>query len=48
MTRKAPPPDKFASFPYDGKILAYFAGAFEAVFVVMQPFCKIEKSISGF
>lgn len=38
-----PPPDKFASFPYDGKILAYFEGVFEAVFVVMQPFCHIEK-----
>lgn len=43
MNRKAPPPDRFASFPYDGKILAYFAGVFEAVFVVIQPFCKIEK-----
>lgn len=43
MSRKVPPPDKFASFPYDGKILAYFDGVFEAVFVVMQPFCQIEK-----
>lgn len=43
MNRKAPPPDRFASFPYNGKILAYFAGVFEAVFVDMQPFCKIEK-----
>lgn len=44
MTQRiAPPPDKFASFPYDGQILSYFDGVFEAVFVVMQPFCQVEK-----
>lgn len=42
-TRTSPPLDKFASFPYEGNILAYFQGVFDSVFVVMQPFCHVAK-----
>jgi len=42
-----PAPDVFASCPLDGKILEYYAGAFEAVYVSLNPFIKpisIEKA----
>lgn len=38
--RILPPPDAFATCPTDGKILEYYAGAFEAVFVLLHPFIK--------
>lgn len=34
--------DVFASFPYDGKLLAYFQGHFECVFIALQPFSRIQ------
>jgi hypothetical protein len=46
-TRRLPSPDVFASCPLDGKILEYYAGAFEAVYVSLNPFIKpisIEKA----
>jgi len=39
-TRTLPSPDVFASCPLDGKILSYYAGAFEAVYVSLNPFIK--------
>jgi len=39
-TRVLPPPDVFASCPLDGKILEYYAGTFEAVYVSLNPFMK--------
>jgi hypothetical protein len=39
-TRTLPPPDIFASCPLDGKILEYYAGTFEAVFVSLNPFVQ--------
>lgn len=39
--RILPPPDAFATCPTEGKILEYYAGAFEAVFVLLHPFIKI-------
>jgi hypothetical protein len=44
--RVLPTPDAFATCPNDGKILEYYAGVFEAVFVLLHPFIKavsIEK-----
>ncbi len=38
--RILPPPDAFATCPTDGKVLEYYAGAFEAVFVLLHPFIK--------
>ncbi len=38
--RRLPSPDIFASCPYDGKILEYYSGTFEAVLVVLHPFIK--------
>lgn len=35
-----PKPDKFASCPYEGKILSYYCDHFEAVFIVLHPFLK--------
>ena len=40
--RTLPQPDKFASCPYDGKILSYYAGFFEAVFIILPPFLRPE------
>src|ERR1700674_3848944 len=36
--RRLPSPDIFASCPYDGRILEYYSGTFEAVLVVLHPF----------
>jgi hypothetical protein len=44
--RILPTPDVFATCPSDGKILEYYAGTFEAVYVVLHPFIKA-VSISG-
>jgi hypothetical protein len=38
--RILPPPDAFATCPQDGKILEYYAGTFEAVYVLLHPFIK--------
>jgi hypothetical protein len=38
--RILPAPDAFATCPADGKILEYYAGTFEAVFVQLHPFIK--------
>jgi uncharacterized protein DUF2711 len=38
--RILPSPDVFASCPQDGKILEYYAGTFEAVYVSLNPFIK--------
>ncbi len=37
-TRILPSPDIFASCPLDGKVLAFYAGTFEAVYVSLNPF----------
>lgn len=34
--------DVFATFPYDGKLLAHFNGHFESIFIALQPFNWIE------
>lgn len=39
-TRVLPAPDIFASCPLDEKILEYYAGTFEAVYVLLSPFIK--------
>jgi hypothetical protein len=36
--RILPTPDAFATCPLDGRILEYYAGAFEAVYVLLHPF----------
>ena len=44
--RTLPPPDVFASCPLDGKVLEYYAGTFEAVYILLHPFVRpvsIEK-----
>ncbi len=38
--RVLPVPDVFATCPNDGKILEYYAGTFEAVYVLLHPFIK--------
>ena len=38
--RISPLPDAFATCPTDGKILEYYAGVFEAVFVLLHPFME--------
>jgi hypothetical protein len=38
--RIAPPPDTFATCPIDGKVLEYYAGVFEAVYILLHPFIK--------
>ena len=38
--RVIPPPDKFASCPYDGQVLEYFSGTFESVYVLLHPFLR--------
>ena len=42
--RVLPAPDKFASCPGDGKILGYYDGQFESVYVLLHPFLR-SKSI---
>src|SRR4051794_4391572 len=36
--RILPTPDVFATCPYEGKILEYYSGTFEAVYVLLHPF----------
>ncbi len=36
--RRLPPPDLFASCPYDGVILPYYAAHFESVYILLHPF----------
>lgn len=43
--RILPTPDVFATCPLDGKILEYYAGTFEAVYVLLHPF--IDASAFG-
>jgi hypothetical protein len=46
-TRVLPPPNIFASCPLEGNILRHYAGAFEAVYISLNPFIKpisIDKS----
>jgi len=38
--RILPAPDAVATCPQDGKILDYYVGTFEAVFVLLHPFIK--------
>jgi hypothetical protein len=38
--RILPAPDAFATCPIDGKILDYYAGTFEAVYILLHPFIK--------
>jgi len=38
--RILPTPDAFATCPLDGKILEYYDGTFEAVFVLLHPFIQ--------
>ena len=41
MTEQTPPPiDKFASCPYNGKILSYYEGQFDCVYILLHPFIK--------
>jgi hypothetical protein len=39
-TRILPTPDVFASCPFDDKVLQYYSGTFEAVYVALNPFIK--------
>ena len=32
--------ERFASYPYDGRILEYYAGVFEVVYVMLHPFVR--------
>jgi hypothetical protein len=38
--RILPAPDPFATCPLEGKVLEYYAGTFEAVYVLLHPFIK--------
>lgn len=38
--RVLPAPDRFAACPLDGRILEYYAGVFEAAYVLLHPFIK--------
>lgn len=40
MERVLPAPDKFASCPNEGKVLGYYAGQFESVYVLLSPFMR--------
>ena len=42
--RVLPEPDKYASWPNEGKILEYYRGQFESVYIVLHPFL-LPKSI---
>lgn len=38
--RRLPEPDLFASCPYDGPILPYYQGQFDAVYALLHPFIR--------
>jgi hypothetical protein len=38
--RVLPTPEKFASCPYEGKILEFYVGQFESVYILLHPFFK--------
>ena len=38
--RAFPTPEKFASCPYEGKILEFYDGQFESVYILLHPFFK--------
>lgn len=38
--RELPPPDIYATCPLDGKVLDYYAGVFDTVFVCFNPFIQ--------
>jgi len=38
--RRMPEPDIYASCPSDGNVLAYYAGMFDSVYVLLSPFIK--------
>ena len=38
--RTIPTPDKYATCPYDGNVLDYYAGTFDAVYVSLSPFIR--------
>ncbi|MDD5195177.1 MAG: DUF2711 family protein [Candidatus Omnitrophica bacterium] len=41
MTKRvAPEPDKYASCPHDGKILEYYRGQFDSVYILLHPFLR--------
>lgn len=42
--RVLPKPDAFATCPYEGRILDYYAGTFEAVFVQLHPFIDATRT----
>ncbi len=39
-TRILPSPDLFASCPLDGKVIQYYSGTFEAVYISLNPFIR--------
>jgi hypothetical protein len=41
--RILPAPDPFAICPLEGKVLEYYAGTFEAAYVLLHPFTKAES-----
>ncbi len=45
--RILPEPDAFATCPQDGKILEYYAGTFEAVYIQLHPFIKAVSINTG-
>src|SRR5260370_21095171 len=44
--RILPTPDAFATCPTEGKLLEYYAGTFEAVYILLHPFIKSVKTTS--
>ncbi len=38
--RRLPPPDPYASCPFEGNIVDYYRGTFEAVYVALNPFIR--------
>ena len=38
--RVLPTPEKFASCPYDGKVLPFYEGQFDCIYVLLHPFFK--------
>lgn len=38
--RVLPEPEKYASCPYDGRILEYYEGQFDSVFILLHPFIQ--------
>ena len=41
--RAVPKPDQYASCPFDGNVLEYYAGTFDAVYVSLSPFIRPVK-----